>query len=86
MPRSAGVTASAVIVLIGSGFTVLGGVMVLLASTFIVKSSFGANAPVNLVYVLVIEAAVVLVFGGWGLAAGTGLIYLQRWARISMLV
>jgi hypothetical protein len=86
MPRSAGVTTSAVIVLIGSVFTILGGVMMLLASTFLAKSSSGADLPPNLGHFVAVESIVFFAFGGWGLAAGIGLIYLKQWARISTMI
>lgn len=40
----------------------------------------------NLRYILVIEAFLAFAFGGWGLAAGIGLIKTKEWARISTLV
>jgi hypothetical protein len=86
MPRSVGITVSAVVVLIGSAFTILGGAMMVLASVFLSKSSPAANAPVNLGYFVVIEAVILFGFGGWGLVTGIGLINLQPWARISTLV
>jgi hypothetical protein len=86
MPRSVGITVSAVVVIIGSAFTILGGAMMVLGSLFLSKSSPAANVPVNLGFFVVIEAVMFSGFGGWGLAAGIGLINLKQWARISMLV
>jgi len=86
MPRSVGITVSAVVVIIGSAFTILGGAMMVLGSLFLSKSSPAANVPANLEFFVVIEAVMFSGFGGWGLAAGIGLINLKQWARISMLV
>src|ERR1700693_1019687 len=86
MPRSTGITVSAVVVIIGSAFTVLSGVLILLVSALALNSSRAADAPVNLRYILIIEALVAFGFGGWGLAAGVGLIKTKEWARISTLV
>src|SRR5690349_4561697 len=86
MPRSAGITVSAVVVIIGSAFTILFGALMLLGSALISKSSPAANLPINVGAVLIVEAAIIWAFGAWGLAAGIGLIYLKRWARISVLV
>jgi hypothetical protein len=86
MARSTGITVSAVIVIIGSAFTVLFGAMMLLGSFVVLNSSRAADAPVNLRYVLVIESFVFFAFGGWGLASGIGLIKTKEWARISTLV
>ena len=86
MPRSVGITVSAVVVIIGSAFTILGGAMMVLGSLFLSKSSPAANVPTNLGFFVVIEAVMFSGFGGWGLAAGIGLINLKQWARISMLV
>jgi len=85
MPRSVGITISAVVVIIGSAFTILGGAMMVLGSLFLSKSSPAANVPANLGFFVVIEAVMFSGFGGWGLAAGIGLINLKQWARISML-
>jgi hypothetical protein len=85
MPRSVGITVSAVVVIIGSAFTILGGAMMVLGSLFLSKSSPAANVP-NLGFFVVIEAVMFSGFGGWGLAAGIGLINLKQWARISILV
>jgi hypothetical protein len=58
----------------------------LVASVLVVISSRAADAPVNLRYVLAIEAVLAFGFGGWGLASGIGLIKTEEWARISTLV
>jgi hypothetical protein len=86
MPRSTGITVSAVVVIIGSAFALLCGAMMLLGSVFALNSSHAADAPVNLGYVLIIEAFFILGFGAWGLASGIGLLKTKEWARISTLV
>ena len=86
MPRSTGITVSAIVATIGSAFTVLSGTLIVLVSVFALNTSSSADALVNLRYVLVIEALVAFGFGGWGLAAGIGLIKTKEWARISTLV
>lgn len=86
MPRSAGVLISAVVVIAGSAFTFLLGAMVLLGSAVLSRSSHAAEVPINLGPILIAEAMVIFAFAAWGLASGIGLLYLKRWARISLLV
>lgn len=86
MRRSAGVTASAVVIIIGSAFALLCGAMTVLGSAFITKANPAARVPENFGSILVVEAAMFSGFGGWGLASGIGLLYLKQWARISLLV
>src|SRR5215472_9013341 len=86
MPRSVGITISAVVAIIGSVFTLLGGVVMVLASTLLSKSSPAANVPTNLGPFAFFDSLMLFGFGGWGLATGIGLIALKRWARISTLV
>jgi hypothetical protein len=86
MPRSVGVTVSAVLAIIGSAFTILFGAIMSLGSAFVSKSGATASVPVNIGAFLLVEAAIICGFGAWGLAAGIGLIYLRRWARISIIV
>ena len=87
MPRSAGVTTSAVIVFIGSAFSILCGAIMVLMSVFSMYSSREVeSAGLNLRCLLALEALVVFGFGGWGLATGIGLIKTKRWSRISLLI
>lgn len=86
MPRSAGVTTSAVVAIVASAFTFLLGAMMLLGSTVLSKSSRAAELPMNVGPILVGEAMFIFAFAAWGLATGIGLLYLKRWARISLLV
>lgn len=85
MTRSVGITASAVVVLIGSALTILFGAVAMLGS-FVLNLRPMPNAPPHLGYVIVIEAVFAFGFGGWGVASGVGLIRTKEWARISMIV
>jgi hypothetical protein len=86
MPRSAGVTISAVVVIIGSALTLLGGAMVIFFAIVLSKTSQVADIPGSFAAIEVIEGVMFFGFGGWGLASGIGLIGLKSWARISLLV
>lgn len=86
MPRSAGITVSGVLAIIGSTFTLLGGVMMLLGSALLSRPNPAANVPSNLSSFVILDAIIFFGFGGWGFASGIGLLCLKRWARISMLV
>ena len=81
-----GITISAIIVILGSAFTLLGGAMMVLSSAFLSKANPASAVPLNLASIVVIDSVVLSGFGGWGLASGIGLIYLKRWARISTLI
>jgi len=86
MTRSTGITVSAVVVIIGSALTLLSAAMMVVGSVFALHATHAADAPVNLGYVLVIEAFTMFAFGAWGLASGIGLVKTKQWARISTLV
>jgi hypothetical protein len=84
MNRSVGVTVTAVIVLFGSGLTLLAGVMMLFASSS--DLPIPENQVHFLKYFMVFLALVLFAAAAWGIASGTGLMRLREWARISMLV
>ena len=86
MPRSVGITISAVVVILGSAAAFLGGALMVLGSVLLSRSSAAANLPMNSGVFVAAESALVFSFGGWGLASGIGLLYLKSWARISTLV
>jgi hypothetical protein len=87
VPRSAGVTTSAVIVFIGSAFSILCGAIMVLMSVFSMYSSREAeSAGLNLHYILAVESVLFFGFGGWGVATGIGLIKTNKRARISLVV
>lgn len=88
MQRSAGVTAVAVVAIIGGTLTCL----------FALFAAFGAvmmrqmpglpdKTPAAFpMAVLGVEAAVFLGVGAWAIASGIGLLRLKSWARISILI
>jgi hypothetical protein len=83
MKRSAGIVVTAVIVLLGSGFTLFCGACVILAL------SMGPTQkdPLHLMkYFMFFCVAILLGTGGWGVATGVGLLSLKGWARVSLLV
>ena len=84
MNRSVGVTVTAVVVLLGSGLTLLAGVMMLFAS------SSDLPVPENqihfLKYFMAFMALVLFAAGAWGIASGMGLMRLREWSRVSMLI
>jgi hypothetical protein len=86
MARSVGITISAIIVFIGSGFTLLFGAIGVLGLLVLQHSGQTLNLPANFRYFVVAEAVFILGFGGWGIATGVGLIGTKQWARICMLV
>jgi len=86
LPRSVGITISAIIVILGSAFTLLGGAMMVFSSAFLSKANPASAVPLNLASIVVIDSVLLSGFGGRGLASGIGLIYLKRWARISTLI
>ncbi len=83
MQRSVGVTLSAVLVFCGCAAALLAGVLMVL-SFQLVQDQTLANPLVRVV--LVVEVLVDIGFVAWGVASGIGLLKLQRWARMSMLV
>ena len=83
MERSGGVTASAILVFIGSGLTLLFAVFSVLA--FFVVRDIPAQPPF-VRYVMAGIGILEVAFAVWGILSGIGLLRLRRWARISMLV
>lgn len=83
MKRSAGVTASAVIVLIGSSAGLLVACVTVIAT--IVVSREGA-APPLVGHMMLFGVALEVGLALWGIASGIGLLRLREWARISVLV
>jgi hypothetical protein len=82
MRRSAGITISAVLALVGSGFVLL------LVGLVVLGLEIGAltQLPRKASYY---PAFAALFYGGlaaWGMATGVGLLKLREWARISLLV
>ena len=89
MKRSGGVTASAVLAIIGSVFTILiGGFAILGALLMRTMPNLPTTPaqPVPPVAFLLAESVLFLSFGVWGLASAVGLLRLKNWARVSFLV
>ena len=89
MKRSGGITASAVLAIIGSVFTILlGGFAILGALLMRTMPNLPTTAaqPVPPVAFLLAESILFLGFGVWGIASAVGLLRLKNWARVSFLV
>ncbi len=83
MGRPAGVTASAVFLILGSVLTALMGVFMLIAPSFVPPNT---PQPPFARAIMVITAAVFFGCALWGVLTAVGLFRMRRWARISILV
>jgi hypothetical protein len=83
MKRSTGITASAVLVFIGSGFTLLIAFMVALVFMLLQTSRAGHTLPKSLGWFGVLFYGAL---SAWGIATGVALLRLREWGRISQLV
>ena len=83
MKRSTGVTLSAVLVFFGSAMALLVGLFAVAA--FRLAPPRSTPTPF-LRGALIFDGVLDVAFVAWGIASGVGLIRLQQWARISMLV
>ena len=83
MKRSTGVTASAILVFLGSAITLVFGVLMVFVVLF---ASQQPPQPAFVRGILAFSLALYLGFGIWGTASGVGLLRLRQWARISTLV
>jgi len=92
MKRSGGVTASAVIAIIGSVLTVLFGGFAILSALVMrtmpnLSTPPGQPAlPIPPAAILFGESLLFVGFGAWGIASAVGLLKLKNWARICFLV
>jgi len=89
MQRSPGVTASAVVAILGSlGVGVLGILMVLSASMIAVTPMPQAPypSPLPIAIILALQSALTIGFALFGIVSGIGLLRLKNWARVSFLV
>ena len=86
MNRSGGVTASAVIAIIGSVFAILFGGFAILAALMMRIAPNLPAPPLSPATLLFAESIVHLGFGAWGIASAVGLLRLKNWARICFLV
>jgi hypothetical protein len=83
MQRSAGVTASAVIALIGSGLTLLWAFL-LIFGLFAMAAQ--ESQPKFVQYFMVALVIIMFAMSGWGIASGVGILRRQEWARISIMI
>jgi hypothetical protein len=92
MNRSAGVTANAVIALLGSVLTMALGALMFVAMVFALQSTPTAppkDFPLPAVYLKAFMMLMPLVYvlpAIWGICTGIGLLRLKNWARISIIV
>jgi len=82
MKRPAGVTISAMVVFIGSGLTLLSGVLMILAFAVMPSDSTPAFTRSG----GLIMSVFMLGLAAWGIATGVNLLHMREWARISMIV
>lgn len=80
--RSAGVTASAVLLFIGSALNILCCGLMVLGLAVLPNERRPAPAASMLVFVAIFYLAT----AAWGIASGVGLLNLKEWARISTLI
>jgi hypothetical protein len=85
---SAGITASAVIALLGSVVAILFGGLMALSSVAVSTSSAARppDQPLPSIAAIVIMAGIQFGFGAWGIASAVGLLLLRKWARFSFLI
>lgn len=83
MKRPAGITIGAVLVFVGSAITLFAGA--LMALSFIVATPNG-NLLHGFLYIATFLVLGAVLFGGWGIASGVGLLNLREWSRISVIV
>jgi hypothetical protein len=88
MKRSAGVTVIAVLALVGSAFTLLVGVGMLVAVAIVPapESTEFPGSPMLFRIILVFASLMYLLPAAWGIFTGIGLLRLKNWARISTIV
>src|SRR5262245_36176240 len=88
MNRSGGITASAVIAIIGSALSILFGAFVVVIGMAMRTRPIpvAAGPPVAIGAVLIVEAVLFFGFGAWGIMSAVGLLRLRNWARISILI
>ncbi len=92
MTRSAGVTANAVVALVGSVLTLAMGALMLFGMVFALQSTPvepPKDFPLPAVYLKAFMMLMPLVYvlpAIWGICTGIGLLRLKNWARISIIV
>jgi hypothetical protein len=90
LKRSGGITASAVIAIIGSVFTILMGALIVMAS-IMARSTLAPNptsgvSPEASAMTLAIVAVTYVGLGIWGIVSAIGVLRLRNWARICFVV
>src|SRR5580704_4781792 len=83
MQRPAGITISAVIVLIGSGLALLSAALMILVFAVMPAAE---STPAFTRGAGLIMSIFMLGFAAWGIASAVNLLQLREWARISMIV
>lgn len=88
MKRSAGVTAVAVVALIGGVLTCLCGLLVAFSAVALrdLPELPDKTPPAVPMAILGVQAAILLGAGAWAITSGIGLLRLKNWARISILI
>ena len=87
--RSSGVTAAAIVVFVGSAFTVLMALTVALTFPVISRMPPSTSAPappIGMRAIMFPAGAFYLGLAAWGIVTGVGLLKLKAWARASILV
>lgn len=83
MKRSAGVTISAVAVLLGCGVALISTAFMALGLSEMAATGAAAQLPKSFGAILIF---IMLAMATWGVATGINLLQLREWSRISMLV
>ncbi len=84
--RSAGVTAAAVVAVLGSALSLLMAVLVLLSVVLTGSLPASRGGPALTGAALVGPVVFYLALGAWGIATALGLLRLRPWSRISILI
>ena len=87
--RAAGVTASAIVTFLGSGFTLLlalGTCLPLMLRPTDFPAESATPSPINIRTTLMLCVVFYLALAGWGFVTGGGLLRLRAWARTSILI
>lgn len=82
MSRPVGITIAAVVAIVGGGASLLMGVLAL-AGTLMVDRTTNASPEL---FGMIVGVVLLVGAGTWGIATALGLLFLRRWARISILV
>jgi hypothetical protein len=82
MKRSAGVTISAVAVLLGCGVALISTAFMALGLAEMAATGAAAQLPKSFGAILIF---IMLAMAAWGIATGINLLHLREWSRISML-